>query len=79
MFGLKTLLFGRLAVCGCGKYFAILWGEILRTMEYQKIDSSMIDLVGYDADTEILEVRFVNTGYTYICMRMYPSMSTETL
>jgi hypothetical protein len=35
-------------------------------MEYQKVDSSMIDLVGYDADTEILEVRFVNTGYTYI-------------
>ena len=21
-------MFGRLAVCGCGKYFAILWGEI---------------------------------------------------
>lgn len=21
-------MFGRLAVCGCGKYFATLWGEI---------------------------------------------------
>jgi hypothetical protein len=35
-------------------------------MKYTSVDSSMIDLVGYDADTEILEVRFVNTGYTYI-------------
>ncbi len=34
-------------------------------MEYTKIDSSMIDLVGYDADSETLEVRFVNSGHTY--------------
>ena len=34
----------------------------------------MINLVGYDADTEILEVRFVNTGYTYI-----HEANTETL
>ena len=34
-------------------------------MEYNKVDSSMIDLVGYDADTEVLEVRFINTGLTY--------------
>jgi KTSC domain len=33
--------------------------------QYTKVDSSMIDLVGYDADTEILEVRFINTGLTY--------------
>ena len=34
-------------------------------MEYNKVDSSMIDLVGYDADKEVLEVRFINTGLTY--------------
>ena len=34
-------------------------------MQYTQVDSSMIDLVGYDADTEILEVRFINTGLTY--------------
>ena len=34
-------------------------------MEYKKVDSSMIDLVGYDADTEVLGMRFINTGLTY--------------
>ena len=34
-------------------------------MIYTKIDSSMIDLVGYDADSETLEVRFVSSGLTY--------------
>jgi hypothetical protein len=34
-------------------------------MQYTAVDSSMIDLIGYDEDTQILEVRFVNTGYTY--------------
>ena len=34
-------------------------------MEYKKVESSMIDLVGYDADTEVLEMRFINTGLTY--------------
>ncbi len=34
-------------------------------MQYIAVDSSIIDLIGYDEDTQILEVRFVNTGYTY--------------
>ncbi len=36
-------------------------------MQYTAVDSSMIDLIGYDEDTQLLEVRFVNTGYTYEC------------
>jgi hypothetical protein len=35
-------------------------------MEYKKVESSMIDLVGYDADSEVLEVRFLSSGYTYV-------------
>jgi KTSC domain len=34
-------------------------------MTYTSVDSSMIDLVGYDDKTQTLEVRFINTGYTY--------------
>lgn len=34
-------------------------------MTYTEVDSSMIDLVGYDAAEKILEVRFVNSGKTY--------------
>ena len=35
------------------------------TMTYTEVDSSMIDLVGYDAKEQILEVRFINSGLTY--------------
>ncbi len=34
-------------------------------MTYIKVDSSMIDLVGYDEKEQILEVRFINSGLTY--------------
>ena len=34
-------------------------------MTYTTVESSMIDLVGYDEETSTLEARFVNTGYTY--------------
>lgn len=34
-------------------------------MTYTEVDSSMIDLVGYDAKTKVLEVRFINSGLTY--------------
>ena len=34
-------------------------------MTYTEVDSSMIDLVGYDPTERVLEVRFVNSGLTY--------------
>lgn len=34
-------------------------------MIYTAVDSSMIDLVGYDKASKIMEARFVKTGYTY--------------
>lgn len=34
-------------------------------MTYTEVDSSMLDLVGYDARTKVLEVRFINSGQTY--------------
>mgnify|MGYP001268980350 CR=1 FL=1 len=34
-------------------------------MTYTEVDSSMIDLVGYDEKEKVLEVRFVNTGLSY--------------
>ena len=34
-------------------------------MIYTEVDSSMIDLVGYDEKKQVLEVRFVNSGLTY--------------
>lgn len=34
-------------------------------MTYTEVDSSMIDLVGYDEKEKVLEVRFINTGLTY--------------
>ena len=34
-------------------------------MTYTEVDSSMIDLVGYDAAEKMLEVRFVSSGKTY--------------
>jgi hypothetical protein len=34
-------------------------------MTYTGVDSSMIDLVGYDEKEKVLEVRFINTGLTY--------------
>ncbi|MFN0035537.1 MAG: KTSC domain-containing protein [Saprospiraceae bacterium] len=34
-------------------------------MTYTEVDSSMIDLIGYDETTQILEARFINTGLTY--------------
>jgi hypothetical protein len=34
-------------------------------MTYTEVDSSMIDLVGYDAKAKVLEVRFVNFGLTF--------------
>lgn len=34
-------------------------------MTYAFVDSSMINLVGYDEKTKVLEVRFVNFGQKY--------------
>ena len=34
-------------------------------MTYASVDSSMIDLVGYDEKEKVLEVRFINSGLTY--------------
>ncbi len=34
-------------------------------MTYTEVDSSMIDLVGYEAREKVLEVRFINSGQTY--------------
>ncbi|MDO8365790.1 MAG: KTSC domain-containing protein [Saprospiraceae bacterium] len=34
-------------------------------MTYTAVDSSMIDLVGYDEKARILEVRFLNSGLSY--------------
>lgn len=34
-------------------------------MTYTEVDSSMIDLVGYDEKAKVLEVRFINSGMSY--------------
>lgn len=33
--------------------------------KYTKVNSSIIDLVGYDSDTKMLEIRYIDTGFTY--------------
>ncbi len=35
------------------------------TVTYTEVDSSMIDLVGYDEKAQVLEVRFISSGLTY--------------
>lgn len=44
--------------------------------EYTPVDSSMIDLVGYDASSKILEIRFIDTGLSYIMMCRYRFMTS---
>ena len=34
-------------------------------MTYTEVDSSMIDLVGYDEKAKVLEVRFISSGMSY--------------
>ena len=33
--------------------------------QYTPVVSSIIDLVGYDAGTKTLEIRFIDTGFSY--------------
>ncbi len=34
--------------------------------EMQSVDSSSIEAVGYDSDNQVLYVRFLNSGKTYV-------------
>ena len=36
-----------------------------KAISYTEVDSTMIDLVGYDEKTQTLEVRFLDSGHRY--------------
>jgi KTSC domain len=43
-------------------------------MKHITVESSMIDLIGYDAISRTLEVRFINSGDTYQYFRVPPAV-----
>ncbi|MFN3487564.1 MAG: KTSC domain-containing protein [Emticicia sp.] len=47
--------------------------------QYTEVDSSIIDLVGYDAGTKTLEIRFIDTGFSYEYYDVPPTVYEQLL
>ena len=53
--------------------------QTLIRMKYTQINASMIDFIGYDEDSETLEVRFLANKNTYECLNIPKSIYKELM